>query len=494
MSAAAPAVRPRDAAALLGGPETFPDRRLWKRVPKVIDAFARKLRCPPARRDRAEQRGLRRWVANRRLRGVGMLALLLRATAASCVGRPLLVAAHDSSEIDEHGRGCPDDAGPLRSSNARGYMLHQTVIAVPGGACLGAIEAEAWTRPWELRKKDHHSREMSDKESRKWDRGIERTERRLKEAGFSGRVVHVEDREADIYEHLVNQRLKKRDLVVRHDLARQRMVRAAGGGTRGRPRWIPLESRLGALPWRGTYEVPVDGRVRDRALGLTHERRTACVSWRFCEAVLKPPKRYRRRDFRDGLPVWLVEAREREAPPGAEPLHWILICLKPVLDDAQARAAVDFYRTRWKVEDYTKIAKSGCQMEEAHVDDLASFKRLLAVVLATANQLLGIVAACREAPDRPACHVVEQKVLHEVRDACQYHRVAWPRGRPSVCQLLLCVAQVGGHEVRADREPGWLVLCRGWARITEHAAVIRDHELHRQQWRLRRRSGPESGA
>lgn len=494
MSAVPVAIRPRDAAALLGAREDFPDRRLWKRVPRMIDAFARRLRCPPAKEGRAEQRATRRWVANRRLEGPAMLAKVLGDTALSCVGHELLVAAHDSSEIDEHGRGCPEDAGPLRSSNARGYMLHQAVIAVPGGACLGAIEAEAWTRPWDLRHKDHASREMSEKESRKWDRGIERTERRLEEAGFGGRIIHVEDREADIYEHLVNQRLEKRALVVRHDQARGRMVQAPGGDGGEQPCWVPLQSRLEALPWCGTYPVQVDGRVHDRALGLTHQRRTASVSFRFCEAMLKPPKHYRRHQFLEGLPVWLVEARECSAPTGAEPLHWILICLGLVLDDEQAKAAIDFYRTRWKVEDYTKIIKSGCQLEVAHVDDLASFERLLAVAMATANQLAGIVAACREAPDRSAHEVVEPKVLHEVRDACEYHRIAWPPGRVSVRQLLLCVAQVGGHEIRADREPGWLVLCRGWAVVAEYAAVLRHHELHREQRRLRRRVSSKSSA
>jgi hypothetical protein len=90
MSAVPMAIRPRDAAALLGAPEDFPDRRLWKRVPRTIDAFARRLRCPPAKEGRAEQRAARRWVANRRLEGPAMLAKVLGGTALSCVGHELL--------------------------------------------------------------------------------------------------------------------------------------------------------------------------------------------------------------------------------------------------------------------------------------------------------------------------------------------------------------------------------------------------------------------
>jgi hypothetical protein len=210
--------------------------------------------------------------------------------------------------------------------------------------------------------------------------------------------------------------------------------------------------------------------------------------------VLKPPKLYRRPLFRDGLPVWLVEAKERQPPPGAEPLHWILICLDPVCNDEQARFAISVYCMRWKVEDFTKITKSGCQLEVAHVDNLASFKRLLAVALATAAQLLHIVTAARDEPGGPAREVVGEQCLHDVQDACEHHHVPWPRGRVTTRQLLLCVAQVGGYEPRRDRDPGWLVLMRGWAIIAEHAAIVLNHELYREARRRRREGRTKTGA
>lgn len=404
--------------------------------------------------------------------------------------------AHDSSEIDKHGRGVPDDAGPLRSSNARGYRMHLAVGVTSAGEQLGALDAWAWTRSWKLRKHVHPWRPKSEKESSKWSRGIDRVERRLKQLGFRGKVVHVEDREADDYEHLAEQHYKKRRVIVRHDVeGRPRQVLAKSRGNRmlGRrngpgqaERWITLTQKLAALPFSDSFQVEVDSRVTDRARGITHQVRTATLSLRYCNVVMKPPKRYRGRHFREGLPVGIVEVKERKPPPQAKPLHWVLIALDPIENEEEARAVIDRYKLRWKVEDYIKVAKSGCKLEAQHVDSLASFQRLMAVVLATANQLVKLVAAARTAPKLPAQSVVDPSTLSAIRDAANYHEIAWPRSRVTISKLLLIVAQVGGYELRKDRDPGWLVMTRGWTRIEEHRAIVSHERLRRARRRRER--------
>jgi hypothetical protein len=44
---------------------------------------------------------------------------------------PKVLIAHDPVEFDLHGRDEPDDAGPLRSSQARGDLLHYGVVLDP---------------------------------------------------------------------------------------------------------------------------------------------------------------------------------------------------------------------------------------------------------------------------------------------------------------------------------------------------------------------------
>jgi len=492
-------IDPRAAADSLGGAEAFPDLRLFKRVPKIIDSFVIKLRMPPMKLARKVRRGATRWVSNCRLSGRKMLDSLFDTTGRQVVALDEdIVVAIDTSEIDLHGRGVPDDAGPLRSSFARGYLLQLAVAVTLSGQCLGVLDAFAWTRSWNLRKSDHRSRKKADKESSKWDRCIKHVMLRLKVLGFRGMTWFLEDREADDFEHYATQKRQGRRLIVRHDFrGRPRKIlstivsndapKPGRGRPRKRERWIPLLQKLGALRFLGSYQIPVDSRMTDKARGTTHQVRIATVSYRFCNIVMKPALLYKKSDYRDGLPLGVVEVVERNPPKGVEPLHWILISLQEIADEQQALSTISKYKLRWKVEDYIKVGKSGCRLEAQQVDSLASFKRLMAVALATANQIVQIVGAARETPGRSAKELVDDRTLQALKETAHYHEVVWPRGRVTIGQVVKVVAQIGGYEKRKDRQPGWQVIYRGWARFEEHRAIVEHAQRRRAQ---RRKSAP----
>ncbi len=464
---------------ILGSPADFPDLRLFKRVPWAIKALFCRLCEPPTKIGRALRKGITRFVTNPRLNGERMTARVLNTNAQKARAVADLVAAIDTTEDDEHGRGVPRDAGPLRSSQSRGYLLQLSVACTLGGVLLGAVDAFVWTRSWILRQKDHNSRPPHLKESRKWGQSIARTEKRLRKQGFLGRLFFVADSEADDYNLLATQQAKKRLLIVRRDLSRRRFVPAAKPlfDKRGmlKTQWIPVEDKLNAIAYRGSYDVDVDSRHTDRARGLTHRVRRATVSFRYCRVMLKPPKLYRG-PARSGLSLWLVEAKERNPPPGVEPLHWQLFSLLSVISDEDALMVIQIYKLRWKCEDYIKITKSGCRLEDQHVDKLASFKRLLALSLAAANQLAQIVAASREETPRQLDGVLDPPTIQALRDAADYHHVAVPEN-PTVSEGLLVIGKIGGFEWCKGRVLGWLVLTRGWVRVLEHQAIVaRDRE------------------
>jgi hypothetical protein len=467
---------------ILGDCDAFPDRRLFARVPKAIKALLAKFCEPPSQIARALRRGISRFITNKRLNGARLVTHVLTENARQLCEFSEVVIAHDSSEIDKHGRGVPSDAGPLRSSQSRGYLVHLAVAASFDGALFGAVDAFAWARSWLLRQGDHNSRPKHQRESHKWDRGIERTEQRLRELGFSGTVFHTEDREADDYEHLATQQTRGRYLIVRRDLSRKRSIAAEpvlDEHGHPDPRWIPLEQKLNAIPYRRSYEVEVDSRRTDRAGGLTHALRTATVSYRFCEVTLQAPRRSRTRAT-PSLTLWIVEVKERQPPANSVPLHWQLFSLFPVRTEQDAERVIQVYKRRWKCEDYIKIAKSGCQLESQHVDRLASFKRLLALSLGAANQLARMVAASRQNSAQPLSEVLDPQMLEAILDAADYHHVAVPEGL-TVSEGLLVIGKIGGFEWCKGRVLGWLVLTRGWARVLEHQAIVARDRLRRQR-------------
>src|SRR5271169_4333628 len=97
-------------AELLGGPDEFPDQRLFKRAGKAVHTLLLKF-CPsPQIVARALQKGFNRFVTNPRLQGGTMVARVLDTNARSVVQQAqdaTIVAAHDTTENDKHGRGVP---------------------------------------------------------------------------------------------------------------------------------------------------------------------------------------------------------------------------------------------------------------------------------------------------------------------------------------------------------------------------------------------------
>src|SRR5437773_8640 len=105
-------------------PEDVPDARLYRRLKTTADGILRAMMNEGDERPqdvkRAERRGASRLYMNVRVDA----DLLCQHAQKRCIetikSLPRVLVAHDTVEFDLHGRDEPADAGPLRSSQARG--------------------------------------------------------------------------------------------------------------------------------------------------------------------------------------------------------------------------------------------------------------------------------------------------------------------------------------------------------------------------------------
>jgi hypothetical protein len=102
---------------------------------------------------------------------------------------------------------------------------------------------------------------------------------------------------------------------------------------------------------------------------------------------------------------------EEEAPEGEEPLEWLRLPSVPTTTLEQAWERVEWYRQRWLVEDYHQCLKSGCRIEERHLQTVDGLMRLLGLLSPLAVRLLQVRACAREDPERPADEVIEPLML-----------------------------------------------------------------------------------
>ena len=196
----------------------------------------------------------------------------------------------------------------------------------------------------------------------------------------------------------------------------------------------------------------------------------------------------------DSLQIWVVRVWEPE-PPGkeeaqrecvpsqkhgshrrrepqseeVEALEWILLSALPVESVEQAWQAVHHYSSRWPIEDFHRGVKTGCRLEQRHLQEQGSLENLLAIVSPIAVRLLQLRNLCREEPEQPAMVWVEPE---EAQVIASQQGVAVER--LTIEQFVFSVAQLGGFLRRAsDGPPGWQTLWEGWLRLRWFVAGMR---------------------
>ena len=106
-------------------------------------------------------------------------------------------------------------------------------------------------------------------------------------------------------------------------------------------------------------------------------------------------------------PVFLVEAREIDPPPGVTPAHWRLLTGHRVESFGQARRITQLYRRRWVVERLFRTIKSkGFGIERVSMET-APFRTLCAMTLVAGVSCMQMVQDRDSAAARPLRDVFE---------------------------------------------------------------------------------------
>src|SRR5271166_469183 len=370
----------------------FPDRRLKDRLGKLLGDLGRRIggTIPAACQDWAATKAAYRFFSNPRVDEAVILAGHFAATTARFAATPgTILVLHDTTELS-FTRDTPEGIGQLSFVKGRhvthtvcGVLLHASLALTPGGVPLGLAAVKFWTRKKfkgtnALRGKVNATRiPIEQKESVRW---LENLTQSAKQLGDPSRCVHIGDREADIYELFCAARDART-----HFLVRTCVDRLAGQGN------TTVAKKMAREPVRGSHEVEVrddHGRVS-----------TAQVYLRFCRMTVHPPvgkqKRY------PPLSLTVIHAHERGAPEGREPIRWHLLTDLPVEDLTAAVEKLDWYASRWKLETYHKVLKSGCQAEQARLRTAERLTNLLAVLCVVGWRVFWLTMVNRADPGAP---------------------------------------------------------------------------------------------
>ncbi len=290
-------------------------------------------------------------------------------------------------------------------------------------------------------------RKLRDRESQRWlDSGD-----RIGPApgGDDVRWVRVADREADIYEYLVQCREDGHGFVVR--VMQYRVALDEAGDRAGLTRsWAEAVGARGG--------VTLDVRGRDGG-----EARRARLLVGFGAIRLRAPERPGRpAGSNPPVDCWFVRAWEVGTPEGVEPLEWLLYHDREVNDLVAALGVLRDYALRPLIEEFHKGLKTGMGAERLQLETAGRLFAATAVMSVVALRLLHLRELGRSEPGAP----VERSGLNglELRVLGTELR----RSLATVGDVLLAVGRLGGHMTRkSDGMPGWLTLWRGMNRLRD---------------------------
>jgi Transposase DNA-binding len=365
---------------------------------------------------------------------------------------------HDGTELDFSGLRSIATLGPIGNGHNRGYLCHNSLAVDPGSrTVLGLVGQILHTRvPVPKGEGVKAKRERASRESRLWTRAIEALP-----AAPAGKLwVDIADRGADLFEFLAAEDAHGRHYVVRACSSRKIGI---GHDATAESAALHAYARSLAACARRQLEVP-DGHGG---------KRQATIAMAYAAVQLTPPRVQRGLYEPRPLRVWVIRVWEIAPPKGATPVEWILLTNVAVATVADAWERVGWYECRWVVEEYHKAQKTGCALEDMQFTTEAALQPMIALLSVVATQLLNLRAAARQvdAKTRPADEVVHKDYV-AVLSAWRYKEI-----RPlTVHEFFYALGRLGGHQNRkCDKQPGWLVLWRGWMKLqsmVEGAVVI----------------------
>jgi hypothetical protein len=270
----------------------------------------------------------------------------------------------------------------------------------------------------------------------------------------------VADREADIWETLGRCQDNRWDFIVR---ANQPRALADQDGS--------VFEAVAAAPVAARFTIKVRSRpqrvTRDKKTGKpkrvrkAHGPRTVELEVRTCTVRLRAPQRSGGGPA-ESRTVNLVDAREVNAAPGDDPIHWVLLTSWPCGTEEEVMRVVKAYTRRWLIEEYHKALKTGTGVEDSQLEAAQRIEALLAILAVTAVRLLNRKLLATTRPDEP----VDVKEVGD--EAIRILQAVY--GRPedgwTNRNVLRAIAKLGGFIGRkSDGEPGWITIWRGWQRL-----------------------------
>ena len=318
-------------------------------------------------------------------------------------GQSRVLVIQDTSDLDFserlHCNGLGDIGKNQTGAVSHGLKMHSALAVGEDGVPLGVLRLSIYASHYGggLDGPDHRS--IEEKESHRWLETVQDLGQ-VSELLPETEMICVSDREGDIFELFDCRRRQARSV---HLLVRAKHNRCLDGGG---PKLFDHLDRLPVMA-EAAIEVPRQREKKGKPSKPgrpSMPARTAQVQVKWAKVTLLAPDTEHTRDL-PSAEVYAVSIVEPNAPSGSTPLQWVLLTTSPVESRKQALRCVRWYTKRWRIEEWHRVLKSGCNIESHQHRTADRLARAIAIDAVIAWRAMLLTLLSRESPEMP-CDMV----------------------------------------------------------------------------------------
>ncbi|MBF0265038.1 MAG: IS4 family transposase [Gammaproteobacteria bacterium] len=322
-----------------------------------------------------------------------------RRTARRMMDQKTVLCIQDGSELNYTNLDQCRDLGVLKANQTgaktKGMNLHSTFTVTTSGLPLGILKSQCLS-PKEKDRNDKRKPSAIPIEEKKTYVWIEhhRDLVELSKEIPQTQLVDVCDREADFFELFDEQRQNPGvDLLVR--ASHNRNIKQEP---------FKLFTAVREKPVQGRVRVPIPKesarpkKSKQKARKARPARLADCAI-RILHLELPAPEY-----SADKKPVELcvVHALEEEPLPETDPVEWFLLTTMNVVSSSDAEQCLRWYTLRWRIEDWHRVLKSGCRIDDLANETAERLRRAIGINLVIAWRIMLMTLLGRETPELPA--------------------------------------------------------------------------------------------
>ena len=276
-------------------------------------------------------------------------------------------------------------------------------------------------------------RSVAEKTRCYWIDGLNRMRARL-DNDCTQRIITVADREGDFYEWLHPLICNKEEFVIRAQHNRATGETFKKGNKK-------LKTLLDESPVRGEMDVVIQD-VSSR------EMKTIRLQLKAVKMTFPVPKHLKAEQVQANQ-YGAIELNGVAAYDGEH--EWILLTSLPIDTLEQLQEIVSIYQSRWHIEDYHKILKTGYQVDEIYLhssrDAIINFLVLASI---SACRLYWVIYVGRTEADTPADTLFEE---FEWKAVYVYFNEPIPTKAPPIAMIMQYIARLGGYKPSKKAQP-----------------------------------------